>query len=345
MDTDRSTIQLDISSVNSVSELEPNVGIDDHIKQVMEIESNDIQNQYPLVISNIQKTYNSGGMKVQALKPIYFALKKGEVFGLLGPNGAGKTTLISILTGTTKPDEGEAWIGGYSILDDLPYVYKRIGVCPQFDLLWEDLTVEDHLLFYLRLKGVQSVDENQEVMKACESVLLVPHKQKRVGQLSGGMKRRLSLAISIVGNPEVIFLDEPTTGLDPKNRRQFWAILERVKPGKAIILTTHIMKEADLLSDKIAIIDHGQIKCIGKQAQLKNQYGFGFLFSGVLKHLAYQDESSIYEYSDSVLSQLEDLFEEFKEENVLEKYEKNKVFRYTFTYRVNYDSLILDLLG
>lgn len=219
------------------------------------IQKESMQSTYhaPLITHGVSKTYSRGGTSFVALHPTYFSVRKGEVLGLLGPNGAGKTTLISILTGLVQPDSGEAWIGGASILNELPKVYKSIGVCPQFDLFWEDLTVEEHLLFYLRLKGSKhDLDsEEAEVLRVCTDVELQDHRYKLAKALSGGMKRRLSLAISLIGNPDAIFLDEPTTGLDPLNREIFWGILQKIKKDKSIILTTHLMQEADFLSDRV----------------------------------------------------------------------------------------------
>lgn len=206
---------------------------------------------YPIIVEGISKIYYKNGVPFQALKSTSFHIARGEVLGLLGPNGAGKTTLISILTGQILPDSGNAWIGGNHIIHDLTSIYKNIGVCPQFDLFWEDLTITEHLLFYLRLKGCEPSDEIAHVDEVCSQVELLEHKNKLAKELSGGMKRRLSLAIAMIGDPQVIFLDEPTTGLDPLNREIFWKILERIKTNKSIILTTHLMQEADHLSDRI----------------------------------------------------------------------------------------------
>ena len=175
-----------------------------------------------LSVDQVSKKFKlENGSDFHALKKVTFQIEKDQILGLLGPNGAGKTTLMSILTGVQSADSGESHVAGYNIQTQESEVYKNIGVCPQFDLLWEDLTVEDHLLFYFRLKGVRNSDEKRSVMKAADDVLLGPHLKKKVKELSGGMKRRLSLSISLVGNPKVIFLDEPTTGLDPANRSQF----------------------------------------------------------------------------------------------------------------------------
>ena len=206
---------------------------------------------HPVVCRGLSKTYYKQGKPFEGLQPTSIKIRRGEVLGLLGPNGAGKTTLISILTGLIRPTQGEAWICGHHIVRERPNVYRNIGVCPQFDLFWEDLTVEDHLLFYLRLKGCESTNEDEKIDSVCTQVELGPHRHKLAKELSGGMKRRLSLAISLIGDSQAIFLDEPTTGLDPLNRETFWRVLEKVKPGKSIILTTHLMQEADFLSDTI----------------------------------------------------------------------------------------------
>ena len=209
----------------------------------------------PVVVRGICKTYRRRGEDLEALKPVSFTVEVGEVMGFLGPNGAGKSTLISILTGQMSAKSGEAWIGGHNIVSELHEVYKLIGVCPQFDIFWDNLTIEDHLLFYLRLKGCDTEREREKVRDIAFEVDLLDHLYKPARSLSGGMKRRLSLAISLVGNPKVVFLDEPTTGLDPVNREAFWGIIEKVKRDKAIILTTHLMQEADYLSDRIGSQD------------------------------------------------------------------------------------------
>jgi len=253
--------------------------IEEETAKVAKIRQNQEFLTYPVVISGVSKTYTKAGRSFQALKPTYISIKKGQVLGLLGPNGAGKTTLLSILTGATKPDSGEAWIGGSNIRTELPNVYKSIGVCPQFDLFWEDLTIQEHLLFYLRLKGAHREDELLQVDKVCQEVELSEHRDKLAKELSGGMKRRLSLAVALIGNPDAIFLDEPTTGLDPLNREIFWGILERIKTNRCIILTTHLMQEADFLSDRISIIHEGQLLCIGTSSEVKKRHGPGLILN------------------------------------------------------------------
>lgn len=273
------------------------------------------------------------GSKFKALSNVSLAVKPNQILGLLGPNGAGKTTLLSILTGIHGSDSGDAYIDGCNVETQISEVYKKIGVCPQFDLLWEDLTIEDHLLFYLRLKGVATNQECTQVLNAAEEVLLTPHLKKKVKELSGGMKRRLSLSIAIVGDPRVIFLDEPTTGLDPANRRQFWKILSGVKANRAIVLTTHIMKEADVLSDKIAIIDKGKIKAYGLKREIKKQYCRGFNLSGNI------ERSTSGEYQEETITQvLEDIkahFNRLVDEKILTSFSLSKSFFYSFNFKVS----------
>lgn len=236
--------------------------------------------EYPLVAKDVRKVYpglGRGKPKV-ANKNINLCIKNGELFGLLGPNGAGKTTLITQLTGLYQPTSGNAWISGFSIKSQLEIVQLQIGLCPQFDVLWDNLTVQEHLEFYARIKGVHPQDEASYVEKAMEEVQLTPERNFQVKELPLGMRRRLSIAISMVSSPKVIFLDEPTTGLDPETRRQLWNILQDCKKDKnrSMVLTTHSMEEADVLCNRIAIVNDGVLRCIGSQNRLKNLYGGGY---------------------------------------------------------------------
>lgn len=209
--------------------------------------------EYPLVCKNLQKTYKSQGGRPanKAIKNFSLAIRPGEIFGLLGPNGAGKTTLISMITGLYPPTNGNAWVSGFSIKEEINQVHLLMGVCPQFDLLWPDLTIREHLTFYARLKGINRADERKKVDSAMREVVLEKFEKFKAKELSGGMKRRLSVAISLVGEPKIVFLDEPTTGLDPENRRQLWDILVGARGKRAMILTTHSMEEADVLCSRI----------------------------------------------------------------------------------------------
>ncbi len=244
---------------------------------VLNLEKKDYY-KYPLIVKDIRKIYPGFGGRPpkMATKNFSLKIKKGEMFGFLGPNGAGKTTLISILTGLYKPSSGNAWVTGYDIRNQLETVQLLIGVCPQFDVLWPDLTVREHLLFYARLKGVPPHHEDTKVDKAMSEVYLQRFSGFPTRALSGGMKRRLSMAICLVSDPKIVYLDEPTTGLDPENRRQIWDILTEGRGKRAMVLTTHSMEEADVLCQRIAIINDGILCCIGPQVRLKTLYGGGY---------------------------------------------------------------------
>jgi ABC-type multidrug transport system ATPase subunit len=152
--------------------------------------------------------------------------------------GAGKTTLISILTGLYPPSSGDAYLAGYHLATEMDQVHRNIGVCPQHDILWDDLTVSEHLYFYARLKGTTPNEETQVVNEAISNVGLDNFRNRLSKVLSGGEKRRLSIAIALIGNPRVVFLDEPTTGLDPEVRRVIWTIINKARVGKTIILVS-----------------------------------------------------------------------------------------------------------
>ncbi|ORY99506.1 P-loop containing nucleoside triphosphate hydrolase protein [Lobosporangium transversale] len=228
----------------------------------------------PLIIQNLFHRYP--GKVDPALKGLSFGLEPNTVLGLLGPNGAGKSTLIHLLTGLYQPTSGTAYVAGASIRTDMPTIHSKIGVCPQHDILWGDLTVADHLLFYARLHGIPPHLEQQAVAFAIASVSLTSFRDRQVKGLSGGEKRRVSIAISLLGDNAVILMDEPSTGLDPAVRRVIWDIVNRVKANRTIVLTTHSMEEADILSDRIAIMTSGRLRCIGTSLHLKELYGSGF---------------------------------------------------------------------
>merc|ERR1711865_424666 len=197
---------------------------------------------------------------------------------MLGPNGAGKTTTISMLTGLIPATKGDASIAGKDLHTELPSIFSNIGVCPQFDVCWPELTIEEHLRFYARVKGVPRLKEDEEINKLINDIGLIDaHKKKSISkELSGGMRRRLSLAIALVGKPPVVFLDEPTTGLDPETKRNIWTLIDSFKKNRCVVLTTHSMDEADALCARIGIMSHGRLRCIGENLHLKSIYGSGY---------------------------------------------------------------------
>ncbi|WFO75472.1 ABC transporter ATP-binding protein [Desulfurococcaceae archaeon MEX13E-LK6-19] len=221
-----------------------------------------------LVVDNIVKKYND---KI-VLENVSFSVEENTIYSLLGPNGAGKTTLLSIITGIVLPTSGEVKIYGRDPKD--PDTRRIIGYCPQEPAVYEELTGYENLLFYARLYGIDESSAKQRIHELLETFGLKEHSNKLVGKYSGGMKKRLSLAIALLPDPKILILDEPTTGMDPGIRRETWdLILDLKKKGKTIILATHYMEEADILSDKVAIINEGKIIVEGAPEELKKKYG------------------------------------------------------------------------
>ncbi|MEW5309052.1 MAG: hypothetical protein WDW38_000964 [Sanguina aurantia] len=213
-----------------------------------------------------------------AIRGSWFAIEENQLFCLLGPNGAGKTTTINCLTGVLPPTHGEALIYGEAIGNPsgMDRVRAMMGVCPQFDVLWEELSGTEHLHIYAAIKGIPQADITDEALGLMEKVKLTYAANQRSSAYSGGMKRRLSVAIALLGNPKVVYLDEPTTGMDPISRRYVWDIIQEAKVGRAIVLTTHSMEEADILGDKIAIMARGKLRCLGSALHLKQRFGAGY---------------------------------------------------------------------
>ncbi|XP_071717353.1 ABC transporter A family member 2-like [Rutidosis leptorrhynchoides] len=221
-----------------------------------------------------------------ALRGLWVNFPKDQLFCLLGPNGAGKTTAINCLTGITPVTDGDALIYGHSIRSSIGMsnIQKMIGVCPQFDILWDALSGQEHLYLFASIKGLPPASLKMVVQKSLAEVRLTESARVRARSYSGGMKRRLSVAIALIGEPKLVILDEPTTGMDPITRRHVWDIIENAKKGRAIILTTHSMEEADILSDRIGIMTKGKLRCIGNSIRLKSRFGTGYIanisFSG-----------------------------------------------------------------
>ncbi|KAK9664019.1 hypothetical protein RND81_14G014400 [Saponaria officinalis] len=236
-----------------------------------------------ILCHDLRKIYpgRDGNPPKLAVKGLSLAVPRGECFGMLGPNGAGKTSFISMMIGLTKPTSGIGLVEGLDICTQMNEIYTSMGVCPQHDLLWETLTGREHLLFYGRLKNLKGPALQQAVEDSLKSVNLYHGGvgDKFAGKYSGGMKRRLSVAISLIGDPKVVYMDEPSTGLDPASRNNLWNVVKQAKQGRAIILTTHSMEEAEVLCDRIGIFVDGGLQCIGNPKQLKGRYGGTFVFT------------------------------------------------------------------
>uniref|UniRef100_A0A4W4EA14 P-type phospholipid transporter n=1 Tax=Electrophorus electricus TaxID=8005 RepID=A0A4W4EA14_ELEEL len=234
-------------------------------------------------VRNLVKVYRTGSKL--AVDHLSLDFYQGHITSFLGHNGAGKTTTMSILTGLYAPTSGTAFVNGFDIRSDIDSIRKTLGMCPQHNVLFNDLTVEEHICFYARLKGRSSEEVKQEMDQMIKDVGL-PHKRKElVKNLSGGMQRKLSVAIAFVGGSEVVILDEPTAGVDPYARRGIWDLLLTYKTGRTIILSTHHMDEADILGDRIAIISHGRLCCCGSSLFLKKTYGRGYYLTLVRTNL------------------------------------------------------------
>ncbi|KAK2664000.1 hypothetical protein Ddye_002574 [Dipteronia dyeriana] len=238
---------------------------------------------HAIICDNLKKIYpgRDGNPEKLAVRGLSLALPPGECFGMLGPNGAGKTSFISMMIGLTKPTSGTAFVQGMDIKTDMDRIYTSMGVCPQHDLLWETLTGREHLLFYGRLKNLKGSALTQAVEESLKGVNLFNGgvADKQAGKYSGGMKRRLSVAISLIGDPKVVYMDEPSTGLDPASRNSLWNVVKRAKQGRAIILTTHSMEEAEVLCDRLGIFVDGGLQCIGNPKELKARYGGSYVFT------------------------------------------------------------------
>jgi ABC-type multidrug transport system ATPase subunit len=227
-------------------------------------------------IRNLRKSY---GDKV-AVQGLNLSLYSGQITALLGHNGAGKTTTINLLTGAVAPTSGTALVAGKDIRTQMGDIRRDIGICMQHDCLFPRLTVREHVEFYSRLKGLYEDLEKGEADKlvdqAIEDVALWDKRDTFSSNLSGGMKRKLSLAVAFCGGSKVVILDEPTSGMDPFSRRFTWNVIRHYRQNRIIILTTHFMDEADILGDRIAIMSEGKLSCVGSSLFLKKAFGFGY---------------------------------------------------------------------
>ena len=222
-----------------------------------------------LSANNLRKTYSD----TEVVAGLSFAVEPGTCFGLLGPNGAGKTTTLRLCLGLTAPDSGDIRLNGHVIPADAQQARGRIGVVPQFDNLDPDFTCAENLLVFGRYFGLKDADIRAKIPQLLDFAGLASKADARLSTLSGGMKRRLTLARAMVNDPDIIFLDEPTTGLDPQARHLIWERLKQLKSaGKTLILTTHFMDEAEQLCDRLVVMDKGKIMAEGSPADLIKRY-------------------------------------------------------------------------
>ncbi|XP_076036080.1 cholesterol transporter ABCA5-like isoform X2 [Oratosquilla oratoria] len=246
----------------------------------------DLRGKEAVKLDNIQKTFKSRGKEpVEAVKGVSLNIYEGQITAIIGHNGAGKTTLFNILTGMVSPSRGSAEIFGLDIRnpEDLAQIRQMTGVCPQQDILFLRLTPREHLRFYARIRGICEYVVESMVEQTLRDVDLLAKADTKSEDLSGGQKRKLSIGIALIGDPHLIFLDEPTAGVDAYSRRHLWQLLKRKKEGKVILLTTHFMDEADLLADRKAIMSQGLLRCCGSSFFLKKKFGVGYHLTLVVK--------------------------------------------------------------
>ncbi|CCI42643.1 unnamed protein product [Albugo candida] len=225
-------------------------------------------------LRKVFKTHN--GETRNAVKGLNLSIYSGHITALLGHNGAGKTTTISMLTGLIQPTSGDVTFNGQYLSKDLKELRKTMGVCPQHDVLYDDLTVEEHLRLFGAMKCISGYKLDDDVANLIREIGLNDKKHTLARDLSGGQKRKLSVVLAFIGNSKLVFLDEPTSGMDPYSRRFTWNLLRRYRQGRVIILTTHFMDEADLLCDRIAIMVNGELECVGSSFFLKKHFGAGY---------------------------------------------------------------------
>jgi len=265
-------------------------------------------------VQGLRKIYGwkvSMSKPVTAVKGIWFGVQKGEVFGFLGTNGAGKTTTLSLLTGEHLPTAGGATICGSSITTDQLKCRQHIGFCPQFDAIFDKLSAREHLRFYCMLKGITEPGAvQQQVETLIKSLGLTKYADRPSEEYSGGNKRKLSTAIALVGNPSVVILDEPSSGMDPVAKRNMWEFISKSMQNRAVILTTHSMEECTALAHRVGIMVAGNLRCLGTNQHIKNRFGKGY-------------ELNIKLEERDIEPMIQFLLQTFAEAEVLETYEGN----------------------
>ncbi|XP_071532999.1 cholesterol transporter ABCA5-like [Panulirus ornatus] len=304
----------------------------------------------PVLIYNLGKVYKKGVEGGQnlckkekktkdfvALKSVSLGVKYGQVFGLLGPNGAGKTTCLRIITAEEGPTKGRVKICGEEVLSSLSNIFETMGYCPQHDALWKNITVAEHIECYAEVRGVRKDQVKLLVDTYVKGLEIEEHKKKMSKDCSGGTKRKLSYIISMIGSPQVVLLDEPSTGMDPKSKRFLWnSILASFKGQRSAILTTHSMEEADALCSRIGILVQGGLRCVGAIQHLKNKYGGGYNLEIKVKNLKSPfvvtdvNSSSLLssEEPSNAIEQLQDLVKETFPNAVLdEQFEERIIYK------------------
>jgi len=241
--------------------------------------------QEMVVLKGLRKVFpgRHGLAPKVAVEDMHFGIPEGQCFGYLGMNGAGKTTTMKILTGEELCTSGEATLGGFDVMTQQNEVRRLIGYCPQFDALIGTLTAREHLTLFARIKGLPASSVRDYVDRMLDQLTLSQFADRQAHTFSGGTRRKLSLGIALVGNPRIVFLDEPTTGVDPESRRFMWKLISTTMQGRSVILTTHSMDECEALCGRIGIMVNGRLVCLGSASHLKATHGYGYRFDVTFK--------------------------------------------------------------
>ena len=302
--------------------------ITEHEENYKDINKND----YSVRIKNMQKIYDINSCFTKptiGVKNISFTVNYGECFGLLGLNGAGKTTIFKAITEEHNPTHGSIYINGLNITKHFDKVKLMFGYCPQFDAIFYYMTVKENLEFYSRIKGVDPEKINEIVQAMIESMTLSKYTDKLAGRLSGGNKRKLSVAISMICNPPIVLLDEPSTGMDPEARRFMWAVIHKLttkSQSNCVIMTTHSMDEAETLCKRMGIMVNGEFVCMGTSNYIKETYGYGYEIDLRIKPFEQKELDGIIEKLGVKRSHKIKTLEEVKE--ILTNINKEHFFKY-----------------
>lgn len=258
-------------------DVDPEPRSDDHCEPV----APEFQGREAVRIRNVKKVYKEKTGKVEVLKGLCFDVYEGQITAILGHSGAGKSALLRVLSGSSVPTEGSVTIYNKNLseMQDLEEIQKITGVCPQFNVHFDTLTVKENLRLFAKIKGIQPKDVEQEVQRVLLELDIENIQDNLATLLSEGQKRKLTIGIALLGDPQVLLLDEPTAGLDPFSRHRVWSFLRERKAGRVILLSTNLTDEADILADRKVILSNGRLKCAGSSVFLKRRWGLGYHLS------------------------------------------------------------------
>ena len=226
-------------------------------------------NNTAIEIQNLKKHFDD----IKAVNDLSFKINKGEIFGLLGPNGAGKTTTIKMMIGLLKPTSGEIYVGGYNVRKELNKIKEMIGVCPQQAAIYKFLSGRENIELYGNLHAIDKKVLKERTDELLEAVNFTEQSKRKAKKYSGGMLRQINMLMALISDPDILFLDEPTVGMDARVRRKTWEFIASLKErGKTVVLTTHYIEEAEALSDRVAIIDFGELIDLGPPKELMEKH-------------------------------------------------------------------------